>query len=144
MDLTLSLARAIVTAAQASATDRSSPSAVAVLDRGGNLLAFEAHPDAILAARELAIAKAYTSVSLNADSAALGPAVQPGGPFHGLAAGMSRPIVTFAGGRPLRDPESDAVIGAVGVSGGTLEDDSVISQAAVDGFVRHSGMEDRS
>jgi uncharacterized protein GlcG (DUF336 family) len=137
MDLDLPLARAVVAAAQASATDRDVPSAVAVLDRGGNLLAFEAHPGAILAARELAIAKAYTSVSLDADSDALGAAVQPGGPFFGLAEGMSRPIVTFAGGRPLRDPATQVVIGAVGVSGGTLDDDSVISQAAVDGFDQH-------
>ena len=137
MNLDLPLARAIVAAAQASAKDRDAPSAVAVLDRGGNLLAFEAHADAILAARELAIAKAYTSASLNADTDALGAAVEPGGPFHGLAAAMSRPIVTFAGGRPLRDPETSAVIGAVGVSGGTLEDDSVISQAAVDGLDHH-------
>lgn len=132
--LELHLAQAAVAGALAHATERNAPSAVAVVDLGGNLLAFAADPDAILAARDLAVAKAYTSLSLRADTEGLGSSVQPGGPFYGLNTALTgRPLVTFAGGRPLTD-ESGAVIGAVGVSGGTLDDDAQISAAAVTAF----------
>ncbi|MFO6454120.1 MULTISPECIES: GlcG/HbpS family heme-binding protein [unclassified Aeromicrobium] len=132
--LELHLAQAAVAGALAHAAQREAPSAVAVVDLGGNLLAFAADPDAILAARDLAVAKAYTSLSLRAESGALDSSVQPGGPFYGLNTALSgRPLVTFAGGRPLMD-ETGNVIGAVGVSGGTLDDDTQISAAAVSAF----------
>lgn len=134
MHLTLSIAQQVVAAALAHAEVRAMPSAVAVVDEGGNTLAFAAHEDAILAARDLAVGKAYTSLALRIDSGALDRNVQPGGLFFGLSTAIpGRPLVTFDGGRPLRD-RAGRVVGAVGVSGGTLEDDSTISAAAVAAF----------
>lgn len=134
MRLTLSAAQTVVAAALEHADLRAIPSAVAVVDEGGNTLAFAAHEDAILAARDLATAKAYTSLSLRIDSGDLDQNVQPGALFFGLHTALAnRPLVTFDGGRPLKDADG-RVIGAVGVSGGTLEDDAIISATAVSAF----------
>lgn len=136
MRLELDLARHLVDAGLRRANERGVPSAIAVLDVGGNLVAFAADPDAILAARDLAIGKAYTSVSLRTDSGNLSESTAPGGPFHTLSTALpGRPIVAFDGGRPLPDPQKEPlVIGAVGVSGGTLEDDADISAAMVHAY----------
>lgn len=138
MRMNLQAAGVVLEAAHQEAYKRNAPSAVAVVDLGGNLLAFAAHEDAILAARELAINKAYTALSLRANTADLDAAVQPGGPFYALNNALAgRPLVTFAGGVPLEDPHAPgAVIGAVGVSGGTLDDDTAISAAAVVAFTQ--------
>src|SRR5690625_2705089 len=133
MRLHHSTANSAIAAAHERATERNAPSAVAIVDAGGNLLAFSADVRAILAARELAIAKAYTSVALRADTEVLGESVQPGGPSYGIHNALpGRPLVTFAGGRPIFDPKNcEEVIGAVGVSGGSLDDDAEISRAAI-------------
>lgn len=131
MRITLDHATAIIREGMRRADERNVPSCIAVVDAGGNLLAFAAHEDAMLACRELAINKAYTSLSLRCPSGALDDAVQPGGPFFGLNSALgARPLVTFAGGQPLGTP----VIAAVGVSGGTLDDDEDISLAAVSAY----------
>lgn len=139
MRLELDLARHLVDAGLRRAEERGVPSAVAVVDSGGNLLAFAAHPDAILAARDLAIGKAYTSVSLRTDSGNLSESTSSGGVFHTLSTALpGRPIVAFDGGRPLPDPDAaPLVIGAVGASGGTLEDDADISAAMTEAFRVH-------
>jgi uncharacterized protein GlcG (DUF336 family) len=131
MTITLRHALAAIDAGLARADERGVPSCLAIVDAGGNLLAFAAHEDAMLACRDLAVNKAYTSLSLRCPSGALDEAVQPGGPFFGLGTALgARPLVTFAGGQPLGTP----VVAAVGVSGGTLEDDEDISRAVVEAF----------
>lgn len=137
MRLTIQAARVAVEAALQAAHERNMPSAVAVVDAGGNLLAFAAHEDAILAARDLAIGKAYTALSLRADTVDLSEAVLPGGPFYALNTALPHhPLVTFAGGVVLSYSGSDEVVGGLGVSGGTLDDDSAISTAARGAFQR--------
>lgn len=141
MRLSLQAATATIEAAQQRAHQRNVPSAVAIVDEGGNLIAFSAHEDAILAARGLAIGKAYTALSLRADTASLGASVLPGEAFYALNTALpGQPLVTFAGGRPLRDTEKGAVIGGVGVSGGTLEDDTDISRTALTTFETWAGL----
>lgn len=128
MRLTLEQAEAVVAAAKQRATELRVACAIAVVDSGGHLLAFAAQDGAMLVVRDLAIGKAYTANALLGPTSSLSAAVQPGSPFYGLAAGHAgRPLVTFAGGQPLGDP----VVGAVGVSGGTLEQDEDISMSAV-------------
>ena len=133
MGLTMAQALHVAQAGIARADEKSVPSCIAVVDEGGNLLAFIGDERALLVCRELAVSKAFTSLSLRAPTSALSEASVPGGPFYGLNNALaSRPLITFAGGQPLGDP----VVGAVGVSGGTLEDDEDISlaaQAAFDG-----------
>ena len=138
MQLTHAEARAAIDGGLARARERAVPSCFAVVDGGGNLLAFLADESAMLVCRDLAIGKAYTALALRGATSGLTGAVQPGGPFFGLGtAVVGRPLVTFAGGQPLGTP----VLGAVGVSGGSLEDDEDISLAMVRAWeaVRGSG-----
>ena len=137
MGITLREAMAAIEAGLERADERGVPSCIAIVDAGGNLLAFAAHEDAMLACRELAINKAYTSLSLRCPSGALDDAVQPGGPFFGLGTTLgTRPLVTFAGGQPLG---AGGVVAAVGVSGGTLDDDEDISRTVVAAFDARAG-----
>jgi uncharacterized protein GlcG (DUF336 family) len=127
MGLTLQQAEAVVAAAKQRASELGVACAIAVVDSGGHLVAFAVQDSAMLVVRDLAIGKAYTSNALLGPTSSLSAAVQPGGPFYGLADGHAgRPLVTFAGGQPLGDP----VVGAVGVSGGTLDQDEDISLVA--------------
>ena len=136
MALTLEQAEVVLAAAKQRATELGAPSAVAVVDAGGNLVAFAVQDGALLVVRDLAIGKAYTAAALQAPTSALSAAVQPGGPFYGLAAASStRPLVTFAGGQPLGRP----VAGGVGVSGGTLEQDEDISAVAAAAYDAAAG-----
>lgn len=127
MALTLAQAEVVLAAAKQRASELGAPSAIAVVDEGGNLVAFAVQDGAMLVVRDLAVGKAYTANALRSPTSGLSAVVQPGGPFYGLAAASSaRPLVTFAGGQPLGRP----VVGGVGVSGGTLEQDEEISAAA--------------
>ncbi|GGU47176.1 GlcG/HbpS family heme-binding protein [Nocardioides albus] len=131
MRITIQDAQIAIEAGLHAAAERQVPSAVAVVDSGGNLLAFASHEDAMLAGRDLSIAKAYTALSLRRDTAALAESVLPGGPFFGLNTALpGKPLVTFSGGKPLILEIGGQVVGGVGASGGTLEDDEAVSAAA--------------
>ncbi len=117
-------------AALKKATEIGSPSSVAVLDAGRELVAFARQDGALLASIEISIGKAYTARSLNMNTGDVGPLTQPGQPLYGLEGTHHRPLVTFAGGRPLR--RGDEVVGAVGVAGGTVDDDDAIAAAAAE------------
>ena len=88
---------------------------------------------AVLASAEISQAKAYTSRSMDAPTSALGELVQPGGPLYGIGNAhlkVGRPLITFGGGVPVII--GGAVVGAVGVAGGSPDQDEEIAQAAAD------------
>ncbi len=102
-----------------------------ILDRGANLVAFSRMDDAWLASNELAIAKARASVMFRMPSEALNAPLQVGAPpahFDHIHAGG---LLLMGGGLPLFDG-GGALIGALGVSGGTPEQDAAIARAAID------------
>ena len=119
--------RRVVEAAVAKAEEIGTPSSVTVLDGGRELLAFARMDDALLASVEISQAKAYTARSLNMATADVGPLTQPGAPFWGLETSHRRPMVTFAGGLPLE--LAGKVVGAIGVAGGTLDQDAEVAAA---------------
>jgi uncharacterized protein GlcG (DUF336 family) len=122
-------ARGLLDAALDKATEIGVPASVAVLDAAREVAAFGRQDRAPLLTGEVAVAKAYTSASLRAATADTAAANLPTGPFFGLAHASRRGLVTFAGGFPLIvDGE---VVGAVGASGGSLEEDETIARAAV-------------
>lgn len=125
-------ARLLLDVALAKAAEIGIPASVAVLDATRELLAFGRQDGAPHLTGEVAVAKAYTSASLRQPTADLAEAVLPTGPFFGLAHGSSRSFITFAGGVPLL-VDGD-VVGAVGASGGSLEEDGIIARAALDLF----------
>jgi uncharacterized protein GlcG (DUF336 family) len=127
--LTLELAERALQAALRRAEEIGSPSSIAIVDSGRNLVAFARMDDALLASIEISQGKAYTARSMNMNTGDVGPLTQPGQPLYGIETSHARPLITFAGGRPLR--VGDAVVGAVGVAGGTVDQDDDVAAAAV-------------
>jgi uncharacterized protein GlcG (DUF336 family) len=105
------------------------PLSIAVVDSGRNLIAFMRMDDALLGTIEAAQNKAYTSRTVNMRTADLGPLVQPGGPLYAFESSHRTPFVVFGGGIPVR--RNGKVIGAVGISGGSPEQDDVVAEAVV-------------
>ncbi|MEV0180277.1 heme-binding protein [Streptomyces sp. NPDC050625] len=107
---------------------------VTVLDAGGHLLAFRRDDRAVLISGETSTRKAYTALQLNAPTADLVEAVQPGGLFHTLPTALDRPLLFIAGGIPVH--RDGRLIGAVGVGGGAPEQDHGFALAAVETLAR--------
>ncbi|MER7699169.1 MULTISPECIES: heme-binding protein [unclassified Streptomyces] len=124
----LSDARRIIDAGIAEADRIGSPSNIAVADAGGSLVAHVRMDGAQLGSIEHSIDKAHTSVLFRSATGDLTRDSEPGGQFWGMAlSGLGR-VLVFAGGVPLRvDGE---VVGAVGVSGGSREQDTTVAEAA--------------
>lgn len=115
-------------AAVKKAKELNSPSSIAIVDDGRNLMGFVRMDGALLASIEISQAKAYTSRSLNMKTGDVMPLVQPGGPLYGMESSHRLPLVVFAGGVPVMS--GDKVVGAVGVAGGAPNDDDAIASAA--------------
>lgn len=130
MTLTLDLARTVLEGALKKAREINSPSSVAIIDAGRELVAFGRMDDALLASVAISQAKAYTARSMNCATRDLGSAAQPGAPLFGLHVAhlaVGHPLVTFGGGVPVI--VNGEIIGAVGVSGGSSEQDHEIATA---------------
>lgn len=126
--LTLAAARRAIAAALATGRRLGVPLAVAVVDAGDQLVAFERMDGADLVSVRLAQDKAYTALVNRMPTGDLGPMVQPGTEFYGYDSVAAGRMIVFAGGTPL---ERDGVlVGAVGVSGGSAEQDQSAAEAA--------------
>ncbi|MFE9404493.1 heme-binding protein [Streptomyces sp. NPDC006530] len=123
-------AEALVEAARVAAEETGVTVAVTVLDAGGHLLAFRRDDRAVLIAGETSTRKAYTALQLNAPTADLVDAVQPGGPFHTLPTALDRPLLFIAGGVPVH--RDGRLVGAIGVGGGAPEQDHGFATLAVE------------
>ena len=130
--LTLGAAKACMKAAMAKGREVRVAISVAVVDQGGQLVAFERMDGADLVTIGLAQDKAWTALMNRMPTRDLAPLVQPGAEFYGYESiGRGRTIV-FAGGMSLlRD---GILVGGVGVSGGSVEEDQAIVDAAVAAF----------
>jgi uncharacterized protein GlcG (DUF336 family) len=128
MGMSYEQARQALDAALAKAREIGSPSSVAIVDAGRELLAFARQDNALLASTEISAGKAYTACSMKMATKDIGPLTQPGQPLYGLEHTHQRPLITFGGGRPLEI--SGEIVGAVGVAGGTVDQDDEIAAAA--------------
>ncbi|MEY9864436.1 uncharacterized protein GlcG (DUF336 family) [Catenulispora sp. GAS73] len=131
LNITLTQAETITATARTLAAKRSVAAAFAVVDTGGNLVAFARTDGANLITIDTAIGKAFTAISIGGDSVNLTPAIQPGGPLFGtgLVLAGARSLVPYGGGVLIRD--DGRVIGALGVSGAPSSDvDHEIAAAA--------------
>jgi len=125
--LTLNEARRIIAAAEEKAAAISQPMNIAVADAGGNLIAHVRMDGAWLGSIDISIKKAYTSRAFDIATKDLAEHSQSGGQFFGIHASNSGKIMIFAGGIPLKiDSE---VVGAIGVSGGSGEQDHAVAEA---------------
>jgi uncharacterized protein GlcG (DUF336 family) len=125
--VTLDDARRIIAAAQKKARDIGQPMNVAVCDAGGNLLAFERMEGAWLGSIDISINKAWTSRAFDIATGDLAKHSQSGGQFFGIHASNGGRVMIFAGGVPLK--KSGKVIGAIGVSGGSGDQDQSVADA---------------
>jgi uncharacterized protein GlcG (DUF336 family) len=130
--VTLSAAQAVVEGARAKAEEIGVPMNIAVVDEGNNLSAFARMDGAWLGSIDIAQNKAYTARSFDMSTKDLAPLAQPNQPLYGIEASNQGQLIVFAGGIPLMN--GDQVVGAVGVSGGSVEQDHEVAQAGVAAF----------
>ena|SRR2546421_1792376 len=130
--ITLNDARRIIAAAQKKAQDIGQPMNVAVVDAGGNLLAFERMEGAWLGSIDISMKKAWTSRAFDIETGDLGKHSQSGEQFFGIHASNDGKVMIFAGGVPIK--EGKQVIGAIGVSGGMGKQDQAVAEAGAAAF----------
>jgi uncharacterized protein GlcG (DUF336 family) len=128
MVITLDKAQPIVAAAVAKAKEIGQPMNIAVVDDGANLTAFARMDGAWIGSIDIAISKAFTARAFDTTTRDLGANSQPGQQFYGIYASNHGRVMIFAGGVPLR--VGGKVVGAVGVSGGSGEQDQAVAEAA--------------
>jgi uncharacterized protein GlcG (DUF336 family) len=130
--VTLNRAQAVVHAARAKADEIGVPMNIAVVDDGNNLAAFARMDGAWLGSINIAQNKAYTARAFDMETRQLAPLVQPGGPLFGIEASNDGRLIVFGGGIPLT--VRGRVVGAIGVSGGSVEQDQEVAEAGVAAF----------
>ena len=120
-------ARRIIAAAEKKAEQIGQPMNVAVVDEGGNLIAFERMANAWLGSIDIAQKKAWTSRAFDITTKDLGANSQSGDQFFGIHASNNGTVMIFAGGIPLK--KDGKVVGAIGISGGSGEQDHAVAEA---------------
>lgn len=120
-------AKAIIAAAEAKAAEIGQPMNIAVADAGGNLIAHVRMDGAWLGSIDISIKKAYTARAFDIATRDLAKHSQSGGQFFGIHASNDGKIMIFAGGIPLK--RDGKVVGAIGVSGGSGEQDHAVAEA---------------
>ena len=123
----LDTALRIIDAAKKKAKELKVAMNIAVVDEGNNLMAFQRMDGAWLGSINIAMNKAYTARAFDMETKTLTPLCQPGQPLYGIHASNDGRLIIFPGGIPLKD--GDTVIGAIGVSGGAVEQDQMVAQA---------------
>ncbi|MFD1416598.1 GlcG/HbpS family heme-binding protein [Oceanobacillus jeddahense] len=131
-EVNLELAKKLIEGAEKEAQNIGVSMVISVVNEGGNLVAVHRMDDAWLASIDIAQNKAWTSVALKMPTSNLADATVPHAELYGLNTTNNGRIVVFGGGIPL--VENDQVVGAVGVSGSSVEHDMQVAQAAVDVF----------
>ncbi len=128
--VTLSLADAkrMLEAGEAKAASFGVAYNIAVVDAGGALLAFSRQDGALIGSIELAIGKAVTARIFDKRTADLATMAQPGAPLYGIQQTNDGKVVIFGGGLPIMI--GAMIVGAVGASAGTVEQDIAVAEAA--------------
>ena len=126
-DLTLEAAERIVAAAKKKAAEIKTKMDIAVVDAGGNLKAFVRMDGAWLGSIDIAQRKARTARWFDMNTGEIGKLSQPGGPLFGIEHSNGG-LITFPGGVPLKNTQGE-VVGAIGVSGSSVENDHTVALA---------------
>ena len=123
--ITLDSAKRLIERIEQEALRRNKPSVIAVCSPDGNPVAVHVMDGSFLVSFHMAVKKAYTSVAVKMSTMELSRLAQPGQTFYGLGK-MSDNIVIFGGGVPLK--VGDSIIGGLGISGGTGEEDNSLAE----------------
>ncbi|RMF90033.1 MAG: heme-binding protein [Planctomycetota bacterium] len=126
-DITLEQAQAVVAAAVAKAEEIGTKMDIAVVDAGANLKAFVRMDGAWLGSIDIAVRKAKTARFFDMPTGEIGKLSQPGGSLYGIEHSNGG-LITFPGGVPLKNAAGE-IVGAIGVSGSTVENDHTVAEA---------------
>lgn len=126
-DITLEQAGKAIDAAKAKAKEQGTLMNIAIVDAGGNLKAFARMEGAFLGSVDISIKKAKTARLFNMPTKDLGALAQVGQPLYGIEV-TNDGLVIFGGGELIKD-KNGVIIGAIGVSGSSVEDDMAVAQA---------------
>ena len=132
--VTLGDARRVISAAENKAQEIGQPMNIAVVDAGGNLVSHVRMDGAWIGSIDISITKAFTSRAFDIATKDLGEHSQPGGQFYGIHVSNGGRIRIFAGGIPLSSGDGGEVVGAIGVSGGSGEQDQAVAEAGAAAF----------
>jgi len=130
--ITLADARRVIAAAEQKAESIGQPMNIAVVDAGGNLVAHVRMDKAWIGSVDISIKKAWTSRAFDIATKDLAEHSQSGGQFFGIHASNNGRVMIFAGGIPLK--RGDEVMGAIGVSGGSGQQDHAVAEAGAKAF----------
>src|SRR5262245_7772973 len=129
MHVTIDDAQAAIEAAREMALETGTKMCIAIVDSGANLKAFHRMDDAWVGSIDIAIKKAKTAVFFGMPTGQIGKLSQPGGPLYGIEHSNDG-LITFPGGLPIVDKDG-VLIGAIGVSGSSVENDHAVCEAGV-------------
>ncbi|HEY4063976.1 MAG TPA: heme-binding protein [Puia sp.] len=127
MNITLVQAEAAIKAAKEKATQLNTLMNIAIVDAGTNLVAFAHMDDAWLGSIDISQRKARTARYFNMDTGKIGELSQPGGPLYNIEHSNGG-LITFPGGVVIKNAKGE-IIGAIGVSGSTVENDHAVAAA---------------
>jgi uncharacterized protein GlcG (DUF336 family) len=130
--ITLEDARRIIAAAETKAKEIGQPMNIAVADAGGNLVAHIRMDNAWIGSVDISIKKAWTSRAFDITTKDLAENSQSGDQFFGIHASNNGKVMIFAGGIPLK--KDGQVVGAIGVSGGSGEQDHAVAEVGAAAF----------
>ena len=130
MNISLEQAETAVRAAKEKAGQLNTLEIIAIVDAGANLVAFARMDDAWLGSIDLALRKAKTARYFNMETGELGKMSQPGHPAWQIEHSNGG-LITFPGGVPIKNKKGE-IIGAIGASGSTVENDHAVAQAGAD------------
>lgn len=127
MNITLEQAEKAIKFAKEKAVKLNTLMNIAVVDAGANLVAFAHMDDAWLGSIDIAQRKARTARYFNMNSGQIGELSQPGGPLYNIEHSNGG-LISFPGGVPIKNAKGE-IIGAIGVSGSTVENDHAVAEA---------------
>ncbi|PWJ35046.1 GlcG/HbpS family heme-binding protein [Sediminitomix flava] len=127
MNITLEQAEKVIAAAKQKATAIDTKMNIAIVDAGANLLAFARMDGAWLGSLDISIKKAKTARYFDMNTGLIGELSQPGQSLYNIEH-SNNGLITFPGGIPIKNAE-DVIIGAIGVSGSTVENDHAVAEA---------------
>ena len=129
----LDAAKIMVAGAQNKAEEINVPMVISVVDMDGNLVLLHRMEGSLLASLDIAQNKAFTAVALKMPSADVKELSQEGNELQGIAVQSAGRIVEFGGGLPIMNSEGEQ-IGGIGVSGGSVAEDTSVAQAGLDAY----------
>ena len=130
MNISLEQAEAAIKAAKEQAAQLNALMNIAIVDAGVNLVAFARMDDAWIGSIDLAVRKAKTARYFNMESGEIGKLSQPGGQAWQIEHSNGG-LITFPGGVPIKNNKGE-IIGAIGASGSTTDNDHLVAQAGAD------------